>query len=195
MFENKKILVLGFARSGYEVSKVLIQRNNEVVLTDLKNDDKEKEEELRNLGVKIFIQNNQEELLDETFDYVVKNPGIRLDNPTVLKAGKLNIPVINELEVAYNLLPKNVKIVGITGSNGKTTTTTLTYEILKNAGLPVHLGGNIGFPMSGLLKDVKEGDILVLEISGHQLHDFVNFKVDIAVMTNLSVVHVVKYGK
>ena len=90
MFENKKILVLGFARSGYEVSKVLIQRNNEVVLTDLKNDDKEKEEELRNLGVKIFIQNNQEELLDETFDYVVKNPGIRLDNPTVLKAGKLN---------------------------------------------------------------------------------------------------------
>ena len=63
MFENKKILVLGFARSGYEVSKVLIQRNNEVVLTDLKNDDKEKEEELRNLGVKIFIQNNQEELL------------------------------------------------------------------------------------------------------------------------------------
>lgn len=194
MFENKKILVLGFARSGYEVSKVLIQRNNEVVLTDLKNDDKEKEEELRNLGVKIFIQNNQEELLDETFDYVVKNPGIRLDNPTVLKAGKLNIPVINELEVAYNLLPTNVKIVGITGSNGKTTTTTLTYEILKNAGLPVHLGGNIGFPMSGLLKDVKEGDILVLEISGHQLHDFVNFKVDIAVMTNLSVVHVDHFG-
>lgn len=194
MFESKKILVLGLARSGYEVAKVLIERNNEVLVTDLKNDDAKKEEELTSLGVKVVITDKQEELLDESFDYVIKNPGIRFDNPTVVKAGDLNIPVINELEVAYNLLPNNVKIVGITGSNGKTTTTTLIYEVLKNAGLPVHLGGNIGFPMSGLLKDVKENDYLVLEISGHQLHDFVNFKVDIAVMTNLSVVHTDHFG-
>lgn len=194
MFENQKILVLGFARSGYEVAKVLIARHNEVIVTDLKNDDKEKEAELVSLGVKVVITDKQEDLLDESFDYVVKNPGIRLDNPTVVKAASLNIPVINELEVAYNLLPKNVKIIGITGSNGKTTTTTMTYEVLKNAGLPVHLGGNIGIPMSGLLKDVKENDYLVLEISGHQMHDFVDFKVDIAVMTNLSVVHVDHFG-
>ena len=194
MFENKKIFVLGFARSGYEVAKLLRSHNNEVLVTDLKNDNEERLKELENLGVKVILTNEQDKLLDDTFDYVIKNPGIRFDNKTVLKANELNIPVINELEVAYNMLPKNVKIIGITGSNGKTTTTTLTYEILKNAGFPVHLGGNIGFPMSGLVKDVKEGDYLVLEISGHQLHDFVNFKVDIAVMTNLSPVHLDHFG-
>lgn len=192
MFKDQKIFVLGLARSGYEVAKVLIERGNEVVVTDLKASDSVAE--LTNLGVQVIITENQADLLDASFDYVVKNPGIRFDNPVVEKANALNIPVINELEVAYNLLPKNVKIIGITGSNGKTTTTTLIYEVLKNAGLPVHLGGNIGFPMSGLLKEVKENDYLVLEISGHQLHDFVNFKVDIAVMTNLSVVHVDHFG-
>ena len=194
MFKNQKIFVLGFARSGYEVAKLLASRNNEILVTDLKNDNKEHEEELKRLGVKVILTDNQADLLDESYDYVIKNPGIRFDNPTVVKAGELGIPVINELEVAYNLLPEDVTIIGITGSNGKTTTTTLIYEVLKNAGFPVHLGGNIGFPMSSLVKDVKKGDYLVLEISGHQLHDFVNFKVDIAVMTNLSPVHLDHFG-
>ena len=194
MFENQKIFVLGFARSGYEVAKLLISRNNEVLVTDLKNENKEHEEELIKLGVKVVLTDKQEDLLDSSYDYVIKNPGIRFDNKTVLKAEELGIPVINELEVAYNLLPENVKIIGITGSNGKTTTTTLIYEVLKAAGLPVHLGGNIGFPMAGLVKDVKSGDYLVLEISGHQLHDFVNFKTDISVMTNLSPVHLDHFG-
>ena len=194
MFKNQKIFVLGLARSGYEVAKLLISRDNEILVTDLKNDDKEKEEELKKLGVKVVLTENQTDLLDSSYDYVIKNPGIKFDNPTVVKASELGIPVINELEVAYNLLPKDVKIIGITGSNGKTTTTTLIYEVLKAGGLPVHLGGNIGFPMSGLVKDVKSGDYLVLEISGHQLHDFVNFKTDIAVMTNLSPVHLDHFG-
>ena len=194
MFKNQKIFVLGFARSGYEVAKLLATRNNEILVTDLKNDDKEKEQELTNLGVKVVITDNQADLLDSSYNYVIKNPGIKFDNPTVVKAQELGIPVINELEVAYNLLPENVKIIGITGSNGKTTTTTLIYEVLKAGGLPVHLGGNIGFPMSSLVKDVKSGDYLVLEISGHQLHDFVNFKTDISVMTNLSPVHLDHFG-
>ena len=194
MFRNQKIFVLGFARSGYEVAKLLVNRDNEVLVTDLKNDNKDHEEELNRLGVKVVLTENQADLLDDSYDYVIKNPGIRFDNPTVLKALELGIPVINELEVAYNLLPEDVTIIGITGSNGKTTTTTLIYEVLKNAGFPVHLGGNIGFPMSSLVKNVKKGDYLVLEISGHQLHDFVNFKVDIAVMTNLSPVHLDHFG-
>lgn len=194
MFKDQKIFVLGFARSGYEVAKLLVNRNNQVLVTDLKNEDKEKEEELKSLGVEVVLTDKQADLLDSSYDYVIKNPGIRFDNPTIVKAGELGIPVINELEVAYNVLPKDVKIIGITGSNGKTTTTTLIYEVLKNAGLPVHLGGNIGFPMSGLVKDVKAGDYLVLEISGHQLHDFVNFKTDISVMTNLSPVHLDHFG-
>jgi UDP-N-acetylmuramoylalanine--D-glutamate ligase len=189
MFENNKIFILGMARSGYEAAKVLIERNNQVLITDMKEQDADKVNELKNLGVKYIVSEKPEDLLDNSFDYIVKNPGITYEHPCILKANELGIKVINEVEVAYNLLPENVKIIGITGSNGKTTTTTLIYEFLRTMGKSVHLGGNIGFPLCSLVNKVKSGDILVLEISGHQLHDFINFKTDISVMTNLSEVH------
>ncbi len=189
MFENKKIFVLGMARSGYEAAKVLVSHHNQVFITDQKEQDKNHIKELESLGVTFVVSDHPEDYLDEQYDYVVKNPGITYEHAVCKKAEALHIPVTNEVEVAYSYLPKNVKIIGITGSNGKTTTTTITYEILKAAGLPVHLGGNIGYPVCSLVKDVKEGDILVLEISGHQQHDFIHFKTDISVMTNLSPVH------
>ena len=192
MFENKKIFILGMARSGYEAALVL-SRDNEVLITDMREQELSKVKELGSVGVKVVITDDPIDLLDETYDYVVKNPGIKLDHPIVVKAESLNIPVINEVEVAYHYLP-DVKIVGITGSNGKTTTTTLTYEILKRANLPVHLGGNIGYPLCSLVDKCKDGDILVLEISGHQLHDCQDFKTDIGVMTNLSEVHIDHFG-
>lgn len=189
MFENKKIFILGMARSGYEAAKLLIQRKNRVLITDMKEQDEEKVNELKSLGVEYIITNNQEELLDNTYDYVIKNPGISYEHPCVVKAQKLGIPVICEVEVAYHLLPKDVKIIGITGSNGKTTTTTLVYEFLHTMGKSVYIGGNIGFPLCSLVNKLKSGDILVLEISGHQLHDCIDFKTDISIMTNLSEVH------
>ena len=192
MFNNKKIFILGMARSGYEAALVL-SRDNKVLITDRKEQELSKVKELGSVGVRVEITDDPIDLLDETYDYVVKNPGIKLDHPVVVKAKELNIPVINEVEVAYHYLP-NVKIVGITGSNGKTTTTTLTYEILKRANLPVHLGGNIGYPLCSLVDKCKDGDILVLEISGHQLHDCYDFKTDISVMTNLSEVHIDHFG-
>ncbi|HHW68720.1 MAG TPA: UDP-N-acetylmuramoyl-L-alanine--D-glutamate ligase [Tenericutes bacterium] len=190
MFENKKIFILGMARSGYEAAKVLANLNNEIIITDAKDQDKDKVLELEKLGVKFIKTNEPIEIFDETFDFVVKNPGVPIDHPLILKAKELNIKVTNEVEVAYSLLPSGTKIVGITGSNGKTTTTTLTYEMMKESGLRVHLGGNIGIPMCALLNDVKPNDILVLEIAGHQLHDFINFKTDVSVMTNLFEVHI-----
>ena len=192
MFENKKIFILGMARSGYEAALVL-SKNNKVLVTDKKEQELSKVEELESAGVVVKIVDDATDLLDESYDYVVKNPGIKLDHPIVVKAQELNIPVINEVEVAYHFLP-DVKIVGITGSNGKTTTTTLTYEILKKANLPVYLGGNIGYPVCSLVNMCKDGDILVLEISGHQLHDCQDFKTDIGVMTNLSEVHIDHFG-
>ena len=194
MYDNKKMFILGMARSGYEVAKVLAKHNCDIVITDMKEQDEEKVKELKEIGINLIITDKPEDLLDDSFNYVVKNPGIKLDHPVCLKANSLNIPIINELEVAYHYLPKNVKIVGITGSNGKTTTTTLTYNILKEAGLPVHLGGNIGYPMCSLLERVKENDILVLEVSGHQMHDFKDFKIDIGVLTNLTQVHLDHFG-
>lgn len=195
MYKNSKIYILGLARSGYEVAKLLSKYNNEITITDCKEQDNDKVKELENLGVKVIITDNQDEYLDSTYNYVIKNPGVKLNHPVVLKAENLNIKVVNELEVAYNFLPKNVKVIGITGSNGKTTTTTLTYEILKEKYKnKVHLGGNIGYPLSSLINDIKENDIIVLEIAGHQLHDFDLFKTDISIMTNLYEVHIDHFG-
>lgn len=193
MYEGKKIFVLGMGRSGVAVSKLLCTKNH-ILLTDVKCDNLELIKELEDMGINVVITKNQAELFNDGFDYLVKNPGIRADNEVVVKAKKLGIPVINEMEVAYNLLPDGVKIVGITGSNGKTTTTSITYEILKLADLPVHVGGNLGIPLCSIIKDVKPGDILVLEVSSHQLVDLNNFKTDISVLTNLSEVHLDMFG-
>ena len=191
MFKNKKIFILGMGRSGVSVAKLLSNDNN-VLITDMK-ENKDDISLLENLGVEVKITDKQEELLDSTYNVIVKNPGIKLDHPVVLKAKELNIPIITELEVAYRYLP-NVKIIGITGSNGKTTTTTIIYNILKEAGLPVHLAGNIGLPLCNQISDIKDDDILVVEISSHQLVNLDKFKVDIAVLTNLSPVHLDHFG-
>ncbi|MDD2505549.1 MAG: UDP-N-acetylmuramoyl-L-alanine--D-glutamate ligase [Bacilli bacterium] len=189
MFNNKKIFILGMARSGYEVAKFLSKYNCEILITDMKNQDEEKLKELESLGIKCIITNNQEDLLDSSYDYLIKNPGVPIDAPVIKKANNLKIPVTNEVEVAFHYLPKNVQIIGITGSNGKTTTTTLLYEIFKEAGFPVHLGGNIGIPASKLINDIKEGDYLIIEISSHQLHDFQKFKTNVSVLTNVVETH------
>ena len=136
MFEHNKVLILGFARSGYEAAKLLINKGNEVILNDNKEEDKQdldKVKELKDLGVKFVFGSHPDDLLDNSFDYLIKNPGVPIDHKYVIKARELGIEVINEVEMAYRLLPKGVNLVGITGTNGKTTTTTLTYNILKSA--------------------------------------------------------------
>ncbi len=194
MFENKKILILGFARSGYQAAKVLRERGNVVYLNDFKVEDlqdKEQVAELRGMGVNLVFGSHPDDLLDETFDYLIKNPGVPIDHKYVLTAKKLGIPVINEVEMAYKLLPSGVDIIGITGTNGKTTTTTITYEIMHKAfGDKVHLAGNIGYPLSSILNSVKSGDIIVMECSCQQGENFVDFHPHVGVMTNLSEAHI-----
>ena len=194
MFENKKILILGLARSGYQAAITLVKRGNTVVLNDSKKEenlDCEQINKLKELGVQLVFGAHPDDLLNESFDYLVKNPGVPIDHKYVLKAHELGIEVINEVEVAYRLLPKGVKIIGITGTNGKTTTTTLTYEIMKEAyGERVFLVGNIGFPLCSILDKVKEDSILVMEVSCQQLENLKEFRPDVAIMTNLSPAHI-----
>ena len=194
MFQNKKILILGFARSGYEAAKILIKRGNEVILNDAKSDDKldkEQIQELKDMGVKLVFGSHPDDLLDSSFDYLIKNPGVPIDHKYVLIAKSLNIPVINEVEMAFQLLPDGVSIIGITGTNGKTTTTTITYEIMKEAyGDKVHLAGNIGYPLSSILNAVKSGDIIVMECSCQQGENFVDFHPHVGVITNFSEAHI-----
>lgn len=198
MFENQKILILGFARSGYEAAKFLIQRGNQVILNDSKQEelqDAEKVKELRELGVEFVFGSHPDDLLDSTFDYLIKNPGVPIYHKYVLKARELGIEVINEVEMAYRLFPKNVTLIGITGTNGKTTTTSLTYAIVKEAfGDRAFLAGNIGFPLSGILSELKEGDVVVMEVSCQQLANLSTFHPNIAVMTNLSPAHIDFFG-
>ena len=162
MFEKKKILILGMARSGVAVAKTLIKRNNKVIINDFKEEkyhDKETIDELRGLGCEVILGNHPENLVDESIDYIIKNPGIRDDHKYIVKAYELGIEVINEVEVAYRLLPDDVTLIGITGTNGKTTTTTLTYLIMKEYfGDRVHLAGNIGYPLCSILDNLKPGD-------------------------------------
>ena len=199
MFENKKVLVLGLARSGYACCKILRKLNCKVILNDGKEEsllNGEQIEEIKDLGVECIFGSHPDDLLDESFDYLIKNPGIRNDHKYVLKANSLNIPVINEVELAYHLLPKNVNIIAITGSNGKTTTTTLTYNILKKGmdKVGVHLAGNIGYPLCSILDKVSEGDTIVCEISCQQLANLELFRPNIALLTNLSPAHIDFFG-
>lgn len=189
MFENKKIFILGMARSGYEAAKLLSDYNNEIIVTDGKEQKEELVSELESLGVKVIITSDQLSLLDDSFDYVIKNPGIKYDNPVVVKAKELGIKVINEVEMAYSFLDKSVNIIGVTGSNGKTTTTTLISEFMKNSFDNVYLGGNIGIPLSNFVRDIKPNSYLVLEISDHQLCDMYDFKTNVSVLTNITPTH------
>ena len=189
MFENKKIFILGMARSGYEAAKLLSDYNNEIIVTDGKEQKEELVSELESLGVKVIITGDQLSLLDDSFDYVIKNPGIKYDNPVVIKAKELGIKVINEVEMAYSFLDKSVNIIGVTGSNGKTTTTTLISEFMKNSFDNVYLGGNIGIPLSNFVRDIKPNSYLVLEISDHQLCDMYDFKTNVSVLTNITPTH------
>jgi len=191
MFENKKVFILGFARSGYEAAKLLAKRGNKVVLNDMKEEqDEEKVKELKKLGVEIILGSHPDDALDSTFNYLIKNPGVPIDHKYVLKARELGIEVINEVEMAYRLMPKDLTLIGITGTNGKTTTTTLIYEIIKKSGKRVHLTGNIGYPLCGFLEKLQKDDIIVIETSCQQLENLTEFNPNIAVMTNLSEAHI-----
>ena len=99
MFENKKIFVLGMARSGYEVSKLLSKYNNEILVTDKKEQDIKHIEELEELGVTFIQSDDPVSLIDSSYDLVIKNPGIRYDHPLILKAIELGVKVENEVEV------------------------------------------------------------------------------------------------
>ena len=153
------------ARSGYEVSKLLSKYNNKIIVTDKKDQDINHIEELEELGVSFIQTDNPIDLIDSSFDVVIKNPGIRYDHPLILKAIELGIKVENEVEVAYHFLPKDAFVIAVTGANGKTTTTTLCYEMACKTGRKVHLGGNIGYPLSQIVEQVELQEEILLHQS------------------------------
>ena len=182
------------ARSGIAIAKLLSHYENNITISDIAEQKEETVKELEDMGIKVIITKEQADLIENTYNVIIKNPAIKSDHPALEKAKSFHIPIINELEASFSFLPKDIQIIGITGSNGKTTTTTVVYELLKYTNKNIHVGGNIGTPLASLVEQIKSGDILVLEISDHQLCDMYTFKTDISIMTNLSEVHLDFHG-
>ena len=191
MFENNNIVILGMARSGYEVAKYLAKRHNKITINDLNtNQNEEHIKELEKLGVKIVLGSHPDDLITKDVNYLIKNPGVPIDHKYVLKAKKLGIEVLNEVEVSARLMRKDVHLIGITGTNGKTTTTTIIYEILKEKFKDkVHLTGNMGYPLISFLDKFKKDDFIVMETSSQQLENLDKFTPEVAVLTNVSEAH------
>lgn len=192
-FENKKVLVLGLARSGEAAARLLVKLGAIVTVNDGKPfDENPAAQALLEEGMKVVCGSHPIELLDENFELMVKNPGIRYDNPMVAKALGKGIPVLTEVELAY--LVSDAPIIGITGSNGKTTTTTMIADVFNNSGKSGLLSGNIGFPASEVVQTATDKDVLVMELSSFQLMGVDQFCPHIAVITNLMPTHIDYHG-
>lgn len=190
---GKNILVLGYAMTGKSVAHFLLENGANVTIndrSDLMSD--ESIHELLNLGAKVVGNGHPIELLDEPIDFIVKNPGIPYHNELLSVALNRGIAIYTDVELFswFNL----GKLVGITGSNGKTTTTTLVNEILKNSSLTSHLAGNIGIPTLSVLPNVNKEDIVVMELSSFQLMGTEQFRPHIAAITNIFEAHLDYHG-
>lgn len=192
-FENQKVLVLGLARSGEAAARLLAKLGAIITVNDGKPfEENPAAQSLLEEGIKVVCGSHPLELLDEAFAYLIKNPGIPYTNPMIQKAVAKGIPVLTEVELAY--LISEAPIIGITGSNGKTTTTTMIAEVLNQGHQNAHLSGNIGFPASEVAQTVTAKDKLVIELSSFQLMGVESFRPHIAVITNLMPTHIDYHG-
>jgi UDP-N-acetylmuramoylalanine--D-glutamate ligase len=186
--EDQQILVLGLARSGLAAARLLKQEGAIVRGSDLRSegDLRSEVDELRQLGVQVETGGHSSEMLRGT-DFVVVSPGIPDDAPILGEARKLGIAIYSELEVASWWA--RAPMVAVTGSNGKTTTTTLLGRIFQRAGRNCQVAGNIGFPLSAGVRDVPPEGILVVEVSSFQLQYIESFHPRVGVILNITPDH------
>ena len=187
--KTKKLVVLGGGESGVGAAILAKDKGMEVFLSDMGKLAPKYADMLNQEGIEWEEgQHTEAKILDA--DEVVKSPGIPPTTPLMLKIASKNIPVISEIELAGRYT--DAKMVCITGSNGKTTTTMLTYHILKNAGVNVGLAGNVGKSLA--LQVAREHhDVYVVELSSFQLENMYDFKAHIAVMMNITPDHLDRY--
>lgn len=182
------ILVVGMARSGIAAAKLLQSRGASVFVTD---SGSPSTSELQAAGIPFETGGHTIERFLEAEEIVV-SPGVPLDIAPLKRARERNVPVSGELEIACRYLQGT--IVGITGSNGKTTTTTLIGEILHHAGRAVQVGGNIGTPMTALVEHSTSQTINVVEVSSFQLDTIQRFQPHIGVLLNITPDHLDRYA-
>ncbi|MDR4933741.1 UDP-N-acetylmuramoyl-L-alanine--D-glutamate ligase [Companilactobacillus paralimentarius] len=189
-YSNKKILVLGLAKSGFAVAKLLKKMGSDVTVVD--SNPLEKNAEAKALiddGFKVTTGSNDKNLIDDSYDYLVKNPGIFYSNELVERAEELNIPVITEPEIAYSY--SDATMVAVTGTNGKTTVTTLIQLMLKHSPKfeNSYYAGNIGIPISDVIQKATKNDVVVTELSSFQLQGTIDLHPHVAVLNNIYSTH------
>lgn len=184
---KKNILILGFARSGFKSALILNKLGINVTVNTAENlSNNEDANYLKSLGVEIISGSHPVEILDKV-DLIIKNPGIPYKIDFLKEAIKRNIEIITEIELASILYNHN--ILAITGTNGKTTTTTMLYEILKLEDENIKLAGNIGYPAIEVAYENKDNKTIIMEISSFQLNGVSKFRPHIATITNLGISH------
>lgn len=196
-FTGKKACVLGLGRSGRQAAALLIRRGFDVLVSE-----EHLLPDVPALGLPLQAEVETGGHSEKVFacGFIVKSPGILPNSPVLKEARRRKIPVFSELEVALAFAPKGVTVLAVSGTNGKTTTTALLGEILKEycARLAprkrVFVAGNIGAPVSACADELKKGDFLALEVSSYQLEDSTFFRPKVACLLNITPDHLEHHG-
>jgi len=192
-FKNKKVTIVGLARSGVACANLLHSLGALVRVTDIKDEPQSRQASLKLCSDKIKVElgRHSRDWIEQA-DLVVISPGVPLDSLCANWARQSHKLLVSEIEVASILCP--ARIIAVTGSNGKTTVTTLIGKILEAAKKRVFVCGNIGNPFCGEVQKMREGDFVVLEVSSFQLETIKDFKPKVAVILNLTQNHLDRYN-
>ncbi len=189
-YEGKRIGILGLARSGMAAAKLLIRSGAKVYISDVADNEKLRERacEMKKIGAEVELGGHSGGMKDD-FDEIILSPGVPVDIPIILwyKSNYPELPIISEIELAYRF--SKGKIIGITGSNGKSTTVSMAGEIFKTAGFETYIVGNIGRPMSEIVLEASGESVLCVELSSFQLEMIDEFRADVACLLNLAPDH------
>jgi UDP-N-acetylmuramoylalanine--D-glutamate ligase len=192
-FKNKQVVIVGFARSGLASANLLFDLGADVFVTDNQDNDfvRSNAAKLKSANIKLELGRHTKEFI-ENKDLLILSPGVPNNALPVIWAEQLKIPVISEIELAWILCPATV--IAVTGSNGKTTVTTLIGRILEASGKKVFVCGNIGNPFAAEVRKMTENDFVSLEVSSFQLERINSFKPKISVILNFSRNHLDRYN-
>ncbi|MGU3469938.1 UDP-N-acetylmuramoyl-L-alanine--D-glutamate ligase [Paenibacillus sp. D51F] len=192
-YRDRRVVVLGLARSGAAVARLFHRLGANVTVNDRKPAEESPEAaELAALGIEVICGHHPDDLLDAQTALLVKNPGIPYNAPPVAAALALGVEVVTEVEVAGLLSP--APIIGITGSNGKTTTTTWIGRMLEAAGRRPIVAGNIGRPLCEAAEEADAGNVLVAELSSFQLKGTSSFRPQVGLLLNIAETHLDYHG-
>jgi UDP-N-acetylmuramoylalanine--D-glutamate ligase len=191
-FKDKEVIIVGLARSGLACANLLYDLGARVSVTDNKDCDATRlnASRLKSKNIKVELGQHTQDFLKDK-ELLVVSPGVPNEALPVSWAKQSEIPVISEIELAWILCPATV--IAVTGSNGKTTVTTLIGKILEAGGRNVFVCGNIGNPFAGEVEKMREADYVSLEVSSFQLENIQKFRPKIAVMLNFSANHLDRY--